>query len=383
LLKTDIKTVCMLSMTDWIDSGMHKKAVSLNRHGYRVKVFVLQSRIPKQKKRFESYEVFRIRLRLRKLLPRHLFFFFFKYLEFLWKAFWMIGKRRLDVIQCNDLETLPVGLLLKRIRKVSLVYVSEELNTEIVGLNPISKGIWKAVEAFCIRAADAVFTINESISLWLSEKYRIPRPEILHNVPYRHKVPERKNLRKMFGIPPDTKLLLYQGSMHPSRGVLTILRILPRIQNAALIIIGDEYQYRELLSRHRTTVPENVHVIPFVPYQELPAYTAGADLGLYLLENSCLNYYYSLPNKLFEYLSAGLPVVASDFPEHRRLVAGYHCGVLVDEKSDEDVIGKINRLIQDGRAYREMSRNARRITQEIFNWEEEEKKLIAVYRRLQ
>jgi glycosyltransferase involved in cell wall biosynthesis len=295
----------------------------------------------------------------------------------------MIGKRRLDVIQCNDLETLPVGLLLKRIRKVSLVYVSEELNTEIVGLNPISKGIWKAVEAFCIRAADAVFTINESISLWLSEKYRIPRPEILHNVPYRHKVPERKNLRKMFGIPPDTKLLLYQGSMHPSRGVLTILRILPRIQNAALIIIGDEYQYRELLSRHRTTVPENVHVIPFVPYQELPAYTAGADLGLYLLENSCLNYYYSLPNKLFEYLSAGLPVVASDFPEHRRLVAGYHCGVLVDEKSDEDVIGKINRLIQDGRAYREMSRNARRITQEIFNWEEEEKKLIAVYRRLQ
>lgn len=383
MLKTDIKTVCMLSMTDWIDSGMHKKAVSLNRHGYRVKVFVLQSRIPKQKKRFESYEVFRIRLRLRKLLPRHLFFFFFKYLEFLWKAFWMIGKRRLDVIQCNDLETLPVGLLLKRIRKVSLVYVSEELNTEIVGLNPISKGIWKAVEAFCIRAADAVFTINESISLWLSEKYRIPRPEILHNVPYRHKVPERKNLRKMFGIPPDTKLLLYQGSMHPSRGVLTILRILPRIQNAALIIIGDEYQYRELLSRHRTTVPENVHVIPFVPYQELPAYTAGADLGLYLLENSCLNYYYSLPNKLFEYLSAGLPVVASDFPEHRRLVAGYHCGVLVDEKSDEDVIGKINRLIQDGRAYREMSRNARRITQEIFNWEEEEKKLIAVYRRLQ
>ena len=383
MLKTDIKTVCMLSMTDWIDSGMHKKAVSLNRHGYRVKVFVLQSRIPKQKKRFESYEVFRIRLRLRKLLPRHLFFFFFKYLEFLWKAFWMIGKRRLDVIQCNDLETLPVGLLLKRIRKVSLVYVSEELNTEIVGLNPISKGIWKAVEAFCIRAADAVFTINESISLWLSEKYRIPRPEILHNVPYRHKVPERKNLRKMFGIPPDTKLLLYQGSMHPSRGVLTILRILPRIQNAALIIIGDEYQYRELLSRHRTTVPENVHVIHFVPYQELPAYTAGADLGLYLLENSCLNYYYSLPNKLFEYLSAGLPVVASDFPEHRRLVAGYHCGVLVDEKSDEDVIGKINRLIQDGRAYREMSRNARRITQEIFNWEEEEKKLIAVYRRLQ
>jgi len=372
----------MLSMTDWIDSGVHKKAVSLNRHGYRVKVFVLQGRTPKPNQRLESYEVVRIRLRLRKLLPRHLVFFYLKYLEFLWNAFRALSRKRFDVVHCNDLETLPVGVLLKRIYGVRLVYVSDELNTEVVDLNPVSKGIWKSVEAFCIRSADAVFTVNESISVWLSERYPIPRPEILHNVPYHRTSRGKKDLRRMFGIPPDTKLLLYQGSMHPSRGVLTLLRILPQIENAALIIIGDKNQFMELVDRHRAATPENVHVIDFVPYRELPAYTAGADIGLYLLENSCLNYYYSLPNKLFEFLSAGLPVVVSDFPEHRRIVAGHHCGYLVDEKSDEDIIRKIKLLMQDGRAYREMSRNARRITREIFNWEKEEKKMITVYHRL-
>jgi glycosyltransferase involved in cell wall biosynthesis len=382
LQKTDTKTVCMLSMTDWIDSGVHKKAVSLNRHGYRVRVFVLQSRTPKPNQRFESYEIVRIRLRLRKLLPRNMVFFYLKYLEFLWNAFWSLSRDRFDVVHCNDLETLPVGVLLKRIHGVRLVYVSDELNTEIVNLNPVSKGIWKAVEAFCIRSADAVFTVNESISIWLGEKYRISRPEILYNVPYRLTVRQRKDLRKMFGIPPDTKLLLYQGSMHPSRGVLTLLRILPRIEDAALIIIGDKKQFMDLVNRHHAVVPENVHVIDFVPYQELPAYTAGADIGLYLLENSCLNYYYSLPNKLFEFLSAGLPIVVSDFPEHRRIVAGYNCGYLADEKSDEDIVRKIELLMRDGRAYREMSRNAGRITRETFNWEMEEKKMIAVYRRL-
>jgi glycosyltransferase involved in cell wall biosynthesis len=380
--KTDSKTVCMLSMTDWIDSGVHKKAVSLNRHGYHVVVFVLQSRIPMQNQRFESYEVVRIKLRLRKLFPRHLVFFYLKYLEFLWNAFWAMSRKHSDVVHCNDLETLPVGVLLKRIRGVRLVYVSDELNTEIVDLNPLSKGIWKVVERYCIRSADAVFTVNESISIWLSEKYRIPRPEILHNVPYRRTDGQRKDLRKMFGIPPDVKLLLYQGNMDPSRGVLTILRILPRIEDAALIIIGDKKQFMDLVNRHHAVVPENVHVIDFVPYQELPAYTAGADIGLYLLENRCLNYFYSLPNKLFEFLSEGLPVVVSDFPEHRRIVAGYNCGYLVDEKSDEDIIGRIRLLMQDGHATREMSRNARRMTREVFNWEMEEKKMIAVYLRL-
>ncbi|MBN2200621.1 glycosyltransferase family 4 protein [bacterium] len=380
--KTEPKIVCMLSMTDWIDSGVHKKAVSLNRHGYRVKVFVLQSRTPKPDQRLNSYDVFRIRLWLRRLLPRHLIFFFFKYLEFQWRSFQMLSRQRFDIMYCNDLETLPVGVLLKRFRGVRLVYVSDELNTEVTDLNSLSRGIWKVVETFCIRSADAVFTVNESISVWLGDQYRIPRPEILYNVPYRRRSRGKRNLRRMFGIPGNHTVLLYQGSMHPSRGVPTLLRIMPRIPDASLIVIGDQRQFTELVRRTHTAVPENVHVIDFVPYPELPSYTAGADIGLYLLENSCLNYYYSLPNKLFEFLAAGLPVVLSDFPEHRRIVAGYRCGILVNEKSDGDIVRAIRRLMQDRRTYLEMSRNARRITQETFNWETQEKNMITVFNRL-
>lgn len=380
--KNDTLLVCMLGMTDWIESGTHKIAVSLNQNGYRVKVFVLQSRTPKPNQKLDGYDVVRIRIRLRRILPRNPVFFFLKYLEFLWRSFRTIGRERFDVVHCNDLETLPVGVMLKCVYGVRLVYVSYELNTEIVDLNPVSKGIWKAVEAFCIRFADAIFTVNESISSWLGERYRIPRPEILYNVPYRRAGRKKKDLRKMFGISPKTKLLLYQGSMHPSRGLLTLLRILPRIPDASLIVIGDKTQFQELVNLHHAVVPENIHVIDFVPYRELPSYTAGADIGLYLLEKSCLNYYFSLPNKLFEYLSAGLPVVLSDFPEHRRIVSGYHCGCVADEKSDDDIIRKIRLLMDDERAYRRMSRNAIRITQWTFNWETEQKKVIEAYNRL-
>jgi len=123
---------------------------------------------------------------------------------------------------------------------------------------------------------------------------------------------------------------------------------------------------------------ERVFMPGWVPLEELPLYTASADVGLCLIENLGYSYYLSLPNKLFQYIMAGVPVLASDFPEIGRIVRETGVGLPVDPSDPEDVADKARRLLEDGGLRRRCSENARRAA-EVYNWEVEKVKLYEIY----
>jgi glycosyltransferase involved in cell wall biosynthesis len=118
-----------------------------------------------------------------------------------------------------------------------------------------------------------------------------------------------------------------------------------------------------------------------VPVEEVTLYASTADLGIAPIENVCLSYYYSSPNKVFEYMSAGLPVVGSSFPELRKIIESYHLGRTFDPDDPEDIAKAINDVLSDSGRYEQMKRNAIEAAK-IFNWENESKKLLAFYRSL-
>ena len=127
---------------------------------------------------------------------------------------------------------------------------------------------------------------------------------------------------------------------------------------------------------------KRVHFPGYVPLEELLSYTASADIGLSLIQNTSPSYYYALPNKILEYVMAGLPVVASDFPEMRRIVQEYEVGEVVsDPSSSQEVAAAIVKILQDPERYQQMRSNTRRAA-EILNWENEQRKLFSLYDEL-
>ncbi|HET8777902.1 MAG TPA: glycosyltransferase, partial [Candidatus Limnocylindria bacterium] len=127
---------------------------------------------------------------------------------------------------------------------------------------------------------------------------------------------------------------------------------------------------------------ERVHVLPPVASSEVIDVAASADIGVSPIVPSCLNYRYSLPNKLFQYMAAGLPVVASDFPQVREVVEGAGCGVVVDTRRPAEIARAINDVLADPDEARAMGERGRRAVQERFNWATSAQALLDVYRRL-
>jgi len=124
-----------------------------------------------------------------------------------------------------------------------------------------------------------------------------------------------------------------------------------------------------------------VHFFDAVPYDEVTRYAMSADIGLVLHKNICLNYYYASPNKLFECMAAGLPVVGSNFPDRKKYIEGYNLGVTCDPESPEEIAEAINYTLSDETRYNEMRKNALEAAK-IFNWENESRKLVTLYQGL-
>jgi glycosyltransferase involved in cell wall biosynthesis len=155
------------------------------------------------------------------------------------------------------------------------------------------------------------------------------------------------------------------------------------LTRGVLVVLGDGpllQQMKRDISQLGLT--QRVHLLGRVSMAELPSYTAAANVGVALIQNVCLSYYYCLPNKLFEYLQAGVPVVASDFPEIRRVVQEFEVGELVDPSRPTEIAGAIQRLIDDPARYARLCLNARKAA-ERMNWEQEEERLIHVYDKVQ
>ncbi len=319
----------------------------------------------------------RIRLRSRGL-PRGLLFQLLKAREWRRRIIRRAREVRPDAIVAHSLAALPVGAAVARVTSAPLLYDAHELETERNGLRGIRQAVERAVERSSIRRARAVVCVGDAIADWYAKAYDIPRPFVVRNVSagaVASPAPRPSFLRERFAVPDDALLFIYQGAFSRGRRIEQFLRIFARTGHHVVFMGFGELEglVRSYAARH-----PNIHLQPAVAPQEVLAHTAGADVGLVGVENVCLSYYYSLPNKLFEYLSAGLPVIAPDYPEIRRLVAGHDCGWVAGE-SDDDWFERISTLSP---AMVAAGRLGAHSATAAYSWPAEERAFLDAYRSL-
>jgi glycosyltransferase involved in cell wall biosynthesis len=358
------------------DNRVLNENLSLLKNGYKsVVVAQYDEKIP-QHEFISGIEVFRLKL-LTKNWPKNIFFKIIKYLEFIVR--FLLQFNDADVYHCNDIEALPLGFLVKLLfnTSVKIVYDAHEYEIERSDIGKSIRPVFHLIEGILIKHADLVINVSNSIAGEYERLYKIDKPKLVLNCP-RYKPIEKKNLlREELGISNDQKIFLYQGALSSVRGLKKLLTCFSNMEKNKNVVVFMGYGPME--DEIKKCKSKNVYYHEAVSPQYLLDYTSSADYGIFICDNICKSYYYCLPNKLFEYLHAGLPVIVSDLYELGDFVERNKVGLVCRDTS----VKSIQKAIEDVLLlnYNELSNNALAISKK-FCWEKQEKILISEYANL-
>lgn len=295
------------------------------------------------------------------------------------RLMWYLLTHRSQMLFANDLDTLLANYVVAFIKRVPLVYDSHEYYTGVPELEnrPFIRSIWKKIERTIFPKLDIVITVNESIA-GLYEKEYGKRPVVIRNVPLKPPslaLTGKQELRRKLELPENDFLLILQGAgINIERGAEEAVESMKYLEGAKLLIVGggDVLPFlKELVSMHH--LEEKIIFKPRMPYQQLIEYTAAADLGLTLDKNTNVNYRFSLPNKIFDYIHAGIPVLASRLPEVERVINEYEIGTFVDNHDPKHIASKIE-WIRNNPEQTNKWKSRLIVAAQQLNWEEESKK---------
>ncbi|MCR5115679.1 MAG: glycosyltransferase [Bacteroidales bacterium] len=318
------------------------------------------------------------RTRRLRLLFRKGFLF---YAEFNLRLFLFLLFHRCDLLVANDLDTLYPNFLVSRLKRKRLVYDSHEYFCgvpELVG-RPRVQRFWRRIERRCFPKLTDVITVCQSIADLYDSEYPRPRKvNVVRNVPLR-RTARPAATRAELRLPAERRIIVMQGAINRDRGAEELVLAMHHIPDALLLIIGGGDVLPELKSLvERENLSDKVWFIPRLAPEVLANYTALCDVGCSLEKDTNLNYRFCLPNKLFDYMNAGIPCVVSDLPEMARVVRETQVGLIVPETTPMAIADAINKLLNDQELYEQCSRNARQAA-ELLCWENEAAKLREIY----
>lgn len=362
------------------DSRVLKESGSLINVGYEVHVLALhESGVLERETTKNGLNIYRMILKSRSW-SKNKFIQFLKYFEFLYRSF-KEYRNSADIVHSHDLNALPLGVLLKRFskNKVKLVYDAHEYEIERNGTTKVGRFFKKKLESFLIKYADSVITVSDSIADEYVRLYGIDKPRIIYNCPDFIEIKSPDLLRDKLEIRPEQKIFLYQGMFGFGRGIEMILSSFEGLAGDSNVLVCMGYGPLEDLIKKKANESKNIFFMPAVSPEELLEYTSSADVGIHMIQNTCLNHYYCMPNKIFEYLMAGLPVIVSGLYELKKFVNGNNVGVVIDENSTRDLSDAIEKIgTKDLSVY---SKNIELVREE-FNWKNQELTLLEIYRAL-
>lgn len=303
------------------------------------------------------------------------------YAEYNIRLFLYLFFHRYTVLHSNDLDTLLANYLVKKLKGGDLVYDSHEYFLEVPELagRPLVKKIWSGIERFIFPKLKHVFTVNKSIADIYNKQYCVDL-KVMRNVPVF--VKETNILIKSkseLGLPKDKKIILLQGAgINVDRGSEEILEAMQWI-DAVFLIIGSGDVLPKLKDLVKSFNLE--HKVVFtgrVPFEKLMEYTAVADVGVTLDKDTNLNYKFSLPNKLFDYIHAELPVIASNLIEVRRIINEYKVGLVLTNHNPKEMAKEISGFLQNERLFSQTKINTSK-AKSLLNWGLEKQVLIKEY----
>jgi len=286
-----------------------------------------------------------------------------------------------DIILCNDLDTLPAGFLVARLKRKEIVYDSHEYFTEAEGLTgrPFPKKVWKRLEKWIFPKLRHVYTVNESIAKIYRDEYEAP-VKVVRNMP-----PKRTKkitaTRKELGLPEDKKIVLLQGAfIDPDRGAKEMALAMEHLEGVLFLIIGSGREKETVrIIREEKGLEDKITLLDKQPFDLLQKYTAVVDLGISLDKPVHLNYKFSLPNKLFDYIQAGVPVLTSRLKELERIHNQYDIGMTINSHDPKEIASKVEECFSNEARYNLWKQNLKRAAEE-FNWENESKRLERVFK---
>ena len=306
------------------------------------------------------------------------------YAEYVSKAFVHALKSGADLYAAHDLPPLLPTVLAAKLRRKPVVYRAHELWSETQAHVPFA-WFWRFLDRSLVPLCDQVVTPEENRSRIYREEFGAKRPPLtVRNCPpYKGPIEStrvRDELARQ-GITFST-IVLYQGLIDSMRCIEEVAEATRYFdEGVVLVIIGSGWgkwaDASSVLSGH-----DRIVVLPRVPYGELPPYTASADIGILLYRNDCRNNYYCAPNKVFEYMMMGLPVIAANYPGMLALVEGGGVGLCVDPQDPKQIAAVVNRMAADPEARRSMRANGLQLSRERYNWENEFRPLFERYRSL-
>lgn len=355
------------------DQRVHKTCITLHKLGYQV---TLVGR--KQKNS--------LNLAARDYSTKRMVLLFEKgplfYAEYQFRVFLYLMFHGAELLISNDLDTLLPNYIVSRLKSAILIYDTHELFCEVPELqhNTFKKSLWKRIERWIFPKLKYVFTVNDSIAKIYSDEYKVPI-KVVRNIPAYTGTLEQVSKNDL-NLPLDKKIIVLQGAgINIDRGAEEAVEALQFVNNAVLLIIGSG----DVLEKLKQMVIElkltdKVKFIGKVPLEKLMQYTSLADLGLTLDKDTNINYRYSLPNKLFNYIHAGTPILASDLLEIKKIIVQYHIGECIDNHSPQHIADKINSIFQDEERLQMWKKNTKIAAAEL-SWEKEEQQLIAVYKQ--
>jgi len=365
----------IMSVTNDIstDQRVHKIATTLMKLGLKVTIVgrLLKNSLPLQR----EYKTHRMKL------------FFTKgalfYAEFNIRLFFWLLFQKCDILTANDLDTLLANYLVSKLRKKKLVYDSHEYFTEVPELlaRPRVREVWLTIEKNIFPKLKYVSTVNDSIAGFYEERYKI-RPVVIRNIANKLILSITKT-KKSEGFPEDKYLIIMQGgAINVDRGGEELLSAMLYIDNAILLFAGSGDKIPELKKMCTDLqLNDKVKFIPRMPYLQLMEYTSIADIGVSLDKDTNPNYKYSLPNKLFDYIQAGVPILCSRVVEVAAIVQNYNLGMVCKSYDPKEIAAVLQTMLANKENLKYWRENAKKAADELC-WENEQTKVIELYKPL-
>lgn len=291
-----------------------------------------------------------------------------------------------DIYHAHEEVALPACYIAARVRRKPLIFDAHELP-----LSEANVRRWRRLHALATRLlalmlpyCAGVITISPPIAQEIRRHYPISEVTLIRNFPVRQIVSKSDRLRQYLGVKPHVRIALYQGYLQPDRGLDKLIRAAPFLEQDIIIVLmgkaggATQTELEALITSEG--VADRVKMLPPVPYTELLSWTASADIGLILYAPEySLNTRFCLPNKLFEYLMAGLPVLASRLDAVAEVISTYDVGKVVSSLASADIATAINAMLADQVALDRMRRNALEAVKDELCWEKEGLRLMRLY----
>lgn len=359
-----------------------RAARTLVDEGYEVVLLGIKDDDTPETEERNGYTVRRVTLKSRAL-PRGFGLKFLRFAEGIWRMTVAAWSEDADIYNSRDAYPLFSAHVAAALRGARVVYDSDELNLDrnwAPSRNPVWRFFMKRYEGFFARRSEVVITSDYGRAAVLGERYGVD-PVVVLNVPDLDQAPQGDSEWRSSVLGDDKYLLIYQGILLQNRGLPEMVAALEQLPEMRLAIIGYGPLRDELASTiDASPARERIALLEAVPFEKLMSYTASADIGVIPLVGSCLSYRLAAPNKLFEFMAAGLPVVATDLEEMARYVREERAGSLIAEPVTADSIADaVRRLLADQEGLAAIGKRNRETALSCYVWAVERPKLVAAF----